>query len=140
MLMKLLARIVSKDKRVTIVGSAVVGQKALDSASTLEPDLVVTDLHMPGLDGAEVTRGLKQRPNPPVVFIVTSGETSEAQARCMQLADNSDRRFFNSVPTTLQLPSATVDRLEKLAKTELESNPQFSRLIVDVHSDLIKRE
>jgi hypothetical protein len=29
----------------------------------LEPDLVVTDLHMPGLDGAEVTRRLKQRLN-----------------------------------------------------------------------------
>ncbi len=46
-----------------------------------------------------------------------------------QLADESDRRFFNSVPTRLQLPSQTVDRLERLAKQELENNPDFLRLI-----------
>src|ERR1035437_6738720 len=59
-LMALLARIVSKDKRVAIVGSASDGRKALCNASTLGPDLVVTDLHMPGLNGPEVTRRLRQ--------------------------------------------------------------------------------
>jgi len=83
LLMTLLARMVSKDKRVAIVGSATDGRKALCNASTLGPDLVITDLHMPELDGAEVTRRLKQCPNPPIVFIVTSDDTPEARARCM---------------------------------------------------------
>jgi NTE family protein len=83
LLMALLARMLSKDKRVAIVGSATDGHKALRNASTLGPDLVVTDLHMPGLDGEEVTRRLKQGPNPPIVFIVTSDDTTEARARCM---------------------------------------------------------
>jgi len=83
LLLALLARMVSKDKRVAIVGSATDGQKALCNASTLGPDLVVTDLQMPGLDGAEVTRLLKQSSNPPIVFIVTSDDTPEARARCM---------------------------------------------------------
>ena len=83
LLLALLARIVSKDKRVAIVGSATDGRKALCDGSTLGPDLVVTDLHMPGLDGAEVTRLLKQSPNPPIVFILTSDDTPEARARCM---------------------------------------------------------
>lgn len=46
-----------------------------------------------------------------------------------QLADESDRRFFNSVPTSLQLPSKTVDRLEQLARAELSNNPDFRRLV-----------
>ena len=83
LLMTLLARIVSKDKRVFIVGSATDGQKALRNASILELDLLITDLHMPGMNGAEVTRRLKQSPNPPVVFIVTSDDTPEARASCM---------------------------------------------------------
>lgn len=77
------ARIVPKDKRVTIVGSARDGSKALCNASTLGPDLAVTDLQMSGLDGAEVTRRLKQRPNSPTVFIMTSDDTTEARARSM---------------------------------------------------------
>ncbi len=82
-MMGLLARIVSKDERLAIVGSATDGRKALCGASALKPDLVLTDLHLPGLDGAEVTRLLKQGPNPPIVFIVTSDGTPEARTRSM---------------------------------------------------------
>jgi hypothetical protein len=38
-----------------------------------------------------------------------------------QLADEADRRFFNSVRTRLQLPSATLDLLKQLARLELRS-------------------
>ena len=51
-----------------------------------------------------------------------------------QLADDSDRRFFNSVPTRLQLPSATVDRLRSIAATELARNEEFQRLIGDLRN------
>ena len=82
-LMVLLARIVSKNQRVAIVGSAMDGRKALCHASTLHLDLVVTDLHMPGMDGAEVARLLKQLPNPPIVFVATGDDTPEVRARSM---------------------------------------------------------
>ena len=102
LLITLLARIVSKDKRVAIVGSATDGRKALCNASTLQLDLVVTDLHMPGMDGAEVTRHLKQCPNPPIVFIVTSDDIPETQA--MSLAAGADAflvKAGNLVPRLL---------------------------------------
>ena len=49
-----------------------------------------------------------------------------------QLADESDRRFFNSLPTSLQLPSKTVDRLIQLASTELKNNLEFRKLVADL--------
>ena len=102
LLTMLLSRIVSKDKRVAIVGSATDGRKALSDASTLGPDLVVTDLRMPGLDGAEVTRRLKQLPSPPIVFIVTSDDTPEARAACMAAgADVFLGKAANLVPQLL---------------------------------------
>jgi NTE family protein len=52
-----------------------------------------------------------------------------------QLANNSDREFFNSVPTSLQLPSKTVDRLRELAAQELADNKDFKRLLRDLGSD-----
>jgi len=51
-----------------------------------------------------------------------------------QLADDSDRRFFNSVPTRLQLPSATVDRLRRIAAAELARNDEFQRLVRDLRN------
>jgi NTE family protein len=49
-----------------------------------------------------------------------------------QLADECDRRFFNSVPTSLQLPAKTVDRLSQLAVRELADNAEFRRLVRDL--------
>jgi DNA-binding NarL/FixJ family response regulator len=86
LLMALLARIVWKEKRVLIVGSASNGHKAVCNAPTLQPDLVITDLHMPGLDGAEVARRLKQLANPPIIFVVTSDDTPEARARSIAVS------------------------------------------------------
>lgn len=105
LLMALVARIISKDKRVFIVGSAPDGRKAVCNASTLHLDLVITDLHMPGLDGAEVARRLKHCPNPPIVFVVTSDDTPEARARSVTAgadaflakAGNFARRLLSAI-------------------------------------------
>jgi NTE family protein len=59
-------------------------------------------------------------------------ETYIVELHFSQLADASDRRFFNSVPTSLQLPSKTVDRLCSLSARELADNEQFKRLVRDL--------
>lgn len=57
-----------------------------------------------------------------------------------QLADKSDRQFFNSVPTSLQLPAKTVDRLRELAARELANNAEFKRLVNDLKVGRSKSE
>ncbi len=59
-------------------------------------------------------------------------ETYVIELHFNQLADESDRRFFNSVPTTLALPPKTVDRLRQLAARELADNAEFRRLLRDL--------
>lgn len=49
-----------------------------------------------------------------------------------QLANRAERDFFNSVPTSLQLPAKTVDRLRELAARELGDNAEFKRLLRDL--------
>jgi NTE family protein len=55
-----------------------------------------------------------------------------------QLPDESDRRFFNTVPTSLQLSSKTVDRLRQLAARQLADNAEFGRLVSDLRDQSIK--
>lgn len=49
-----------------------------------------------------------------------------------QMADDSNREYFNSVPTRFQLPAETVDRLRHMAATELAGNEEFRRLVRDL--------
>lgn len=55
---------------VDLVGTASDGESAVRMAQALEPDLLLLDIAMPGLDGIEVARALaSRRPAPAVVFI-----------------------------------------------------------------------
>ena len=68
-----------------------------------------------------------------------SGERSEIspyviELHFRQVAVEADRKFFNSVPTKLQLPSGTVDRLREMARSELAANTDFQRLVRDLRN------
>jgi len=84
-MLALLGRILAKNDSIILVGSATDGQKAVRSASTLHLDLVLLDLHMPGLDGAEAARLLKELPNPPTIFVVSSDDSFAARTRSLAL-------------------------------------------------------
>jgi DNA-binding NarL/FixJ family response regulator len=124
-LMVLLARIMGRDERTTIVGSATDGQKAFRSASTLQPDLVLTDLHLPGLDGAAVTRLLKQLPNPPIVFVVSSDDAPEGRTRCQ--AAGADAFLLITANLASRLSSA----IQEFFPEELEPNVAEPKLFYE---------
>lgn len=54
------------------------GAEGVEWATTLQPDLIVMDLKLPGVNGWEATRRLKSQPETKhIPIIVLSGETSK---------------------------------------------------------------
>jgi DNA-binding NarL/FixJ family response regulator len=70
-----LARLLSEDSRLEIVGQAVDGQDAVKLAAKLKPDVVLMDLKMPGTDGIEATRQITEADPSIKVLILTTFET-----------------------------------------------------------------
>nr|HDN00805.1 response regulator [Deltaproteobacteria bacterium] len=69
------------------MGSAVTydGESALDMVSKDEPEVMILDLKMPGIDGIEVLRRVKQT-NPEIEVIILTGHGSENDRKvCMDL-------------------------------------------------------
>ncbi|WP_339272401.1 response regulator [Paenibacillus sp. FSL W8-0426] len=56
-----------------IAGEAENGLEALDRAECLQPDVIITDIRMPVLDGLELIRSVVKSPNLEPVFIIISG-------------------------------------------------------------------
>ncbi|WP_293941264.1 LytTR family DNA-binding domain-containing protein [Sphingomonas sp.] len=64
---------------VDLVGTASDGESAVRMAEALEPDLLLLDIAMPGLDGIEVARALSsRRPSPAVIFVTAFNEFAVA--------------------------------------------------------------
>jgi two-component system, OmpR family, response regulator CpxR len=69
------------------IGSVVAydGESALDLIKEEEPDVMILDLKMPGIDGIEVLKTVKQT-NPRIEVIILTGHGTEADKKhCMEL-------------------------------------------------------
>ena len=55
-----------------VVGEAGNADQALDWLATHDCDLVLLDVHMPGLDGTGLAAQIRQRPRPPALVFVTA--------------------------------------------------------------------
>ncbi len=67
-----LARMVSDLQEHELVGQAVNGLEALGMTQAMEPDLVLLDIRMPGMDGIEAARHIAKLEQPPAVIFTTA--------------------------------------------------------------------
>ena len=74
------ARVLARLPDFEVVGEAESGEASVEAARVLRPDLVLMDIHLPGIDGPEATRRiLTQAPaalSKPVVFLLSTYEAA----------------------------------------------------------------
>ena len=70
-----MAVVVDETDGFVIVGEAASGEESLDLAADLEPDLVLMDVNLPGIDGVEAARRLSTDGRPVVVLLSTYDES-----------------------------------------------------------------
>jgi NarL family two-component system response regulator LiaR len=66
-----------KQGDIEVVGEAASGEEALRLVADLAPDVALVDLLMPGMDGIEVTRQIKERSPRTQVIVLTSYHEDE---------------------------------------------------------------
>ena len=62
-----------------VVGEAQSGEAAVEAARAEHPDLVLMDVHLPGIDGLEASRRILATSlrRPPVIFLLSTYEAAE---------------------------------------------------------------
>jgi DNA-binding NarL/FixJ family response regulator len=69
--------IIDHTPRFELVGEAGDGEAALELVREADPDVVILDVRLPGIDGFEVSRRLSSEEPPRVIVLVSSADPSE---------------------------------------------------------------
>jgi DNA-binding NarL/FixJ family response regulator len=64
-----------------VVGAVGSGEESLVATEELRPDLVLMDVNLPGVDGLEATRLIRQRTDAPIVLLLSTYDEDEFDHR-----------------------------------------------------------
>ncbi len=112
-----------------VIGEATNGREALDLLSNAAADLVLTDIHMPDMDGLELARHLLKLAHPPVVVFSTAFHEHALQAFDVHAID------YLVKPVRVQRLLAAlhkVPKLKPLSADRLSQLPANSRRFLSV--------
>ena len=127
-----------------VVGAVDDGEQLVELASRLRPDVIVTDLSMPGQSGLQALVRLKAGSVNSKVIVLTMHDDAEAAARVMRagasgflLKTSAGEELVAAIRQVLQgriylTPSITRSVLEQLASARDQSEPQLTARQLDV--------
>lgn len=95
-----------------VISTAASGQEALESLSRSMPDLIITDYHMPSMNGLELIAAVRSRNITSRVILITAYSSPELYDAAQRL--RVDQYLTKPVPLTL---------LRRLATAALQDTP-----------------
>jgi DNA-binding NarL/FixJ family response regulator len=69
---------------IEVVAEADTGTEAIRQAQLVEPDVILMDIRMPGLDGLAATEEILRHPDPPTIVVLTTFDQNEYIYRALR--------------------------------------------------------
>ena len=109
------------------VETAVDGPQAVEKARSIKPDLIILDIMLPGMDGFEVCRLLRQEMNVPILMLTARDDEIDRVVGLEVGADDYLTKPF-SVRELIARVKALLRRV-RLIRSESQSSPAMSHQI-----------
>jgi two-component system, LytTR family, response regulator AlgR len=123
-----LRELLSDMSEVNIVAEAKNGQEALNLSNDYQPDIVLLDIRMPGMDGIEAAHHLQKMIKPPAVIFTTAFDNYAMQAFDLNAVD------YLLKPIRFERLQAAIQKARALLPSQLEAlaplSPQRTHLSI----------
>ena len=133
-----------KEHDFDVVGAVGDGHELMDAALRLRPDLIVTDLSMPGLSGLDVLTRLKAERVASKVIVLTMHQDADLAARALRagasaflLKHSAGEELLNAIQQVGEgrvylTPTLTKEVLERMAVSANRAEPELTSRQRDV--------
>jgi len=123
------------DEKYDLVGEAEHGEQAIEKVLALEPDILLLDIKMPGMNGLEVAHHLAKHKKPPAIIFTTAYDEHalaafDAQAIAYLLKPIQSAQLERSLQTASQLQQGQLKQLQA------DVNSKRQHISVKVRGDL----
>lgn len=118
------------DMGCTVIGQAAGGEEALEKMAEQTPDILISDIRMPGMDGLQLTRAVRERfPHTKVILVTAFSEFEYAQeALHQQVVD------FIIKPTSREKMKTAIARATALLVAE-QKDREILKTLREKHED-----
>ena len=122
-----LASLISKHTEHIVVGEAKNGLEGFEMAERFQPDLVITDVRMPVMDGLEMIRRMREK-KMPQLFLILSGYSEFEYARKAIKYGCEDYLLKPLAPQDI---TETLRRIEEKLEKEIKPPEKVERIFRD---------
>jgi len=107
------------------------GEEALVKFGAWNPDMILLDIMLPGLDGWQVCREVRKKSNVPIIMLTAKGETFDKVLGLELGADDYVTKPFETKEVIARI-KAVLRRMSQTAKTEEVKEVTYDKLTVNM--------
>jgi DNA-binding NarL/FixJ family response regulator len=108
---------------IVVVGEAGDGAEAAHQVDTLNPDVVLMDIRMPGVDGLRATETIRARSNAPEIIVLTTFDTDDHVLRALRAG--AAGFLLKDTP-----PADIISAVNRVAAGEAQLSPSVIRQLI----------
>ena len=133
-----LSALIDKQPDMSVVGEATDGQEAIELAERLSPDIIIMDIMMPGIGGAEATaRIMRSRPDAKILVLTTFGASPDVRraldlGACGALSKDTQKDELLNAIRAAAKGEQVINREIKSALDSVSAAPTLSARQVEV--------
>lgn len=117
---------------IEVAGEAENGNKGLELANRVRPDIVLTDVKMPGMDGIEMVKRLKEQ-HPDTKFVFISGYDDIEYLKSAMKMDAVD---YILKPVNLEELNAVIEKIMTMSKREESRKDMLQRMSAKLNQSI----
>ena len=112
---------------IRVIGEAADGHEAIEQATRLDPDIILMDVRMPGMDGIQATRGIVEGGLRSRVIVLTTFDLDEYAFGALRAGASA---FLVKTATHQEL----VDAVRVVARGDAIVTPRITRQLIDAYT------